>query len=259
MSKCFETLCTYPATKHSTTTAYHLQSNGQAKQYNKTIIDRLRHYVANHQREWDSCVHLFPYTYNVPVHRLTTTTPFSLEHLRQPQGLTTSDNVSEQPTSSNYGTLPQSLCAKLSNQIRAEQSRVDDRLKTAQNRYKQNIDAKARRIQTLTLGQKVSINRSSLVATQSQNVEQLAQSVHRKLMQWALGPFRVASMTLHTLTIEKNRIYHTVTVDWASSALNQTQRNNTTQHKAQSTALQQTYKRLITVDPNHPKSKPSTA
>ena len=36
--------------KHSPTSTYHPQTNGQTERYNSTIIARLRHSVAEHQR-----------------------------------------------------------------------------------------------------------------------------------------------------------------------------------------------------------------
>lgn len=36
---------------HLTATAYHTQTNRQADRFNKTLVERLRHYVAEHQNE----------------------------------------------------------------------------------------------------------------------------------------------------------------------------------------------------------------
>lgn len=52
ISSVFKALCTILGKKHPTTTAYHPQTNEQAKQFNKTIIARLGYYVAEHQRAW---------------------------------------------------------------------------------------------------------------------------------------------------------------------------------------------------------------
>lgn len=48
--KIFATVCGYLVVKHVTTTAYRLQTKGQAKRFNCTIATRLRHYIAVHQR-----------------------------------------------------------------------------------------------------------------------------------------------------------------------------------------------------------------
>lgn len=47
--KFFVSICGYLDMKHLTTTKYHPQTNGQAKQYNCTIITQLRHDFAAHQ------------------------------------------------------------------------------------------------------------------------------------------------------------------------------------------------------------------
>lgn len=48
-----------------TTAEYHLQSNGQVKQYNSTIISRLRQLVAEHQQDSNSPVTYLAYTDSV--------------------------------------------------------------------------------------------------------------------------------------------------------------------------------------------------
>lgn len=60
-SKFFAMICSLLGVKHLTTTAYHPQTKGQVEHYNKTIVTRLRHYVAEHQRDWDTLVQ--PLTY----------------------------------------------------------------------------------------------------------------------------------------------------------------------------------------------------
>jgi len=61
VSKFFAALCAFLGAKLTTTTAYHPQCNGQTERYNKTIIARLRHYVDEHQSDWDEFVQ--PLTY----------------------------------------------------------------------------------------------------------------------------------------------------------------------------------------------------
>lgn len=65
--KFFETLRTFLGVKDLTTTAYHPQANGQAERYNKIIVPRLRHHVAEHQRNWDLFVQPLTYAYNTQV------------------------------------------------------------------------------------------------------------------------------------------------------------------------------------------------
>lgn len=37
-------------------TAYHPQTNGQAKKFNTTIASKLRNYIADHKKDWDAYV-----------------------------------------------------------------------------------------------------------------------------------------------------------------------------------------------------------
>lgn len=52
----FVTICPLLSVKHLTTTAYNHQTSSQAKRYKKMILTRLRQYVADDQKDWDSFV-----------------------------------------------------------------------------------------------------------------------------------------------------------------------------------------------------------
>lgn len=110
-SKSFATLCTHLGTKQLTTTAYHPQTNGQVERYNKTIVTRLRHYVAKNQRDWDIFVQPLTYAYRSQVHRSTNTTPFSLVLSGQPLGPASFENNSAFSSDTYYPTEPQALRA----------------------------------------------------------------------------------------------------------------------------------------------------
>lgn len=75
VSKFFATICGFLDVRHLTTTAYHPQTNGQVERFNKTIVTRLRHYLADHQRSWDICVQPLTHAYNTQVPRSTNTSP----------------------------------------------------------------------------------------------------------------------------------------------------------------------------------------
>lgn len=67
--KFFEYLCASMGMKHLRTTEYHPQTNRQGKRFNRTIITRLKDYVAEHQRNCKTYVQPFTYTYNTQMHR----------------------------------------------------------------------------------------------------------------------------------------------------------------------------------------------
>lgn len=52
----FEHLCAILGVKRVPITAYHAQTNGQTERYNQTLERRLRHYVNDHQDDWDTFV-----------------------------------------------------------------------------------------------------------------------------------------------------------------------------------------------------------
>lgn len=74
----FKHVCRYLGVKNLLTTANNPQINGQSKQFNWTIFERLLHYVANHQRDWVLYVLFLTHAYNTQVHRSAETSPYSL-------------------------------------------------------------------------------------------------------------------------------------------------------------------------------------
>lgn len=88
VSRVLESHCNQLDTKHLTTTAYHLQTNGYVKRYKETIVDRLSHHVANWQRYLDLFFQPLTYAYNAQIHRLANTAPFGQVLSRQSPNLT---------------------------------------------------------------------------------------------------------------------------------------------------------------------------
>lgn len=56
----------------------------QAERYKQTITARLRHYVSEHQDNWDQCLQPLTYAYNSQVHASTGTTTLNLTITRPP-------------------------------------------------------------------------------------------------------------------------------------------------------------------------------
>lgn len=46
------------------TTTYHPQTNGQVERFNRTILSALRHYVAEHPKDWDLFTDALTFAYN---------------------------------------------------------------------------------------------------------------------------------------------------------------------------------------------------
>lgn len=83
-SKFFAAVCQLLGSTLYFTTAYHPQTNGQGKRYNKTIVQRLRHYVSENQRYWGRFGEPLTYAYNTQVHRTIGTTLFNVALTRHP-------------------------------------------------------------------------------------------------------------------------------------------------------------------------------
>lgn len=78
ISAFLKTVCRVLGTRHVFTTSYHPPTNGNTELYNKTLVDRLRHYISEHQDDWDQYIQPRTYSYNTQVHRSTGFTPFNL-------------------------------------------------------------------------------------------------------------------------------------------------------------------------------------
>jgi len=46
------------------TTKYHPQINGQVESFSKTLVDRLMHYIEDHEHDWDDLVSVMALAYN---------------------------------------------------------------------------------------------------------------------------------------------------------------------------------------------------
>lgn len=54
-------------------TACHRQTNSQIKLYNQTLVERLRLYLSDYQRDWEEYVQPLSYAYNTEVRKSTKT------------------------------------------------------------------------------------------------------------------------------------------------------------------------------------------
>lgn len=91
ISKFFISVFQNLGVKNITTIAYHPQTNEQEERYNRTLVSRLRLYVASNQRNWDILGQQLTYRYN---HQPDTnfffayTTATGFYSYRQPHGTT---------------------------------------------------------------------------------------------------------------------------------------------------------------------------
>lgn len=126
--------------KHLTMTAYHPRTNAQSERFNRTIITRLRHFIAEHQRNWDIYVQPLTYAYNNQVHRCTNTSPYSLFLSRHPPGPSLLRATTDTPITGKSESSPQMIRRTIQAHILALRAKVDAHLRKSQARYKRDYD-----------------------------------------------------------------------------------------------------------------------
>jgi hypothetical protein len=78
LSELFRNTCKLLRIKKLNTTAFHPESNGGLEKGHRVLVEYLRHYVAEDQRDWDDWRSYATYVYNITTHRATGCTPFEL-------------------------------------------------------------------------------------------------------------------------------------------------------------------------------------
>lgn len=71
-------------TNHARTTAYHAQTNGLCKRFNRTLAEIIRKYVSSSHQDWDQFLPYATFAYNSSVHDTTGYTPFFLLYGHEP-------------------------------------------------------------------------------------------------------------------------------------------------------------------------------
>ena len=213
VSKFFEHLNSLLGTKHLTTTAYHPQTNGQAERFNRTLCQRLRLFVSEHQTDWHSFVQPLTYAYNSQVTRSTGYTPFTLALTRPPPP--PAYHSPRSSTAPGVDTLRDRISTMTNNAARALHKR--------QQRYKRTYDRSARESDILEPGTRVYLERPPNSAGTPE--EQIANVPRTKLRSKATGPYDVVSATRDTVTINVDGIHDTVSRDRITPAPAQSNAN----------------------------------
>ena len=78
LSELFTNVCRLLQIAKVQTTAFHPESNGSLERSHRVIVEYLRHYIAEDQRDCDEWVAYATYVYNVTTHRATGYSPFEL-------------------------------------------------------------------------------------------------------------------------------------------------------------------------------------
>ena len=138
-AKFFMDVCRILGVKNVFTTTYHPQTNGQAERFNRTILTALRHYTAEHPKDWDLFTDALTYAYNTQVHSTTQVAPFELVVSRKPPPLA----IESQPTIQEVGDHA-TYKEKWKSWLSTLMSTAETAMKKVQNRYKANYDRRLR-------------------------------------------------------------------------------------------------------------------
>ena len=209
MSKFFQSVCNILGTRNLFTTAYHPQTNGQVERYNHTILAGLRHYCAEHGRDWDNFSSAITFGYNNTVHRATNLTPAQLVLTVPPitLALPHADPIDFEEL--NTFARKKRFHTRLRNLMKT----ADKQLKAHQKRYKEDFDKLVKeRDLDLKPGCLVFLRRDTPTDKDEHGNTTNLKSEHN-LRSKALGPYEVVKVDSHTLSILQDGLLQTVSRD----------------------------------------------
>jgi transposase InsO family protein len=187
LSELFRDTCKLLRIKKINTTAFHPESNGGLERGHRVLVEYLRHYVAEDQRDWDDWIPYATFVYNTTTHRTTGYTPFELlfgHEARVPTSL------QEQPTPRyNYDDYAEELKGRM----RAAHAVARDRLMRAKTKSKRDYDKGTVQL-TLKIGDKVLLFDESVRRGRS-----------KKLGAKWIGPYMVLGVDGVNATIKRGR------------------------------------------------------
>lgn len=138
----FQGVCGLMGFKNLYTTIYHPQTNGQVERFNRTLVDMLRHYVEEHQDDWDELVAVLTLAYTSRPHRTTSIAP--LDFLT-PRRLTnfSLDRIPDKLLP-NPGLDPRDAKDAFLELLKDLLPRVKESIAKTQARYKRDYDRRVR-------------------------------------------------------------------------------------------------------------------
>ena len=205
--------------RHYLTTAYHPQSNGPTKRFNRTLVQRLRPYVEEHQRDWDDYVQPLTFAYNTQVHRSTETTRFDLVLTRPPfDQILPSTVMQDAGTHREDPRTPMQYKRATLRKLRDALHCARTKLTVSQKRYKDDFDKQVRFRPVVGAGDIVYVDHPPrpLTSTERRTPAQGTAGTDElsfKLLPRTEGPFHVRSATDITVLIEQDGVENRVSID----------------------------------------------
>ena len=198
-ARLFLEVCRVLGIKNKFTTTYHPQCNGQVERFNRTILAALRHFVADHPKEWDLFSDALTYAYNTQSHASTGLAPFELVLSKPPRALT----MEELPTME--GEPPSSYRQRWLSRLKALMETAKTALEATQRRYQKNFDSRLRL-------PKVEPSVGAYVFLRK-DASSLKGEERHKLATPALGPYKVIAVDGKTLVLEIGDTHEKVSRD----------------------------------------------
>lgn len=187
LSQLFQNTCKLLRIKRIHTTAFHPESNGGIERGHRVLIEYLRHYVTEDQRDWDDWIPYAAHVYNVTTHRATGYAPFELLF---GYGARVPSSLQEQPTPRyNYDDY----VSELKGRMQAAHAIARDRLIESKTRSKVDYDRKIVQI-AVKVGDRVLLFDESVRRGRSKKLS----------AQW-IGPYTVLAVDGVNATIKRGR------------------------------------------------------
>ena len=206
-AKFFQDVCRILDIKNVFTTTYHPQSNGQVERFNRTMLNALRSYVADHPKDWDLYTDAITYAYNTQVHRDTSLSPFELvlSRIPPPVSIEAEPTVSAYPSPGQYRDAWKSWLKKIVPVARKA-------MEKAQLSYKRNFDSRVRRpLPSIRVDEYVFLRKEYYNPEKERR---------HKLSPIADGPYRVVEVASDTVVLDIDNQRERISRDRVSLAPN---------------------------------------
>ena len=218
-AKFMDTVCALLGVGHYLTTPYHPQSDEQMERFNRTLLQRLRHYGEQRQRDWDIYVQTLTFTYKTQIHRSTETTPLDLVLTSPPSGILLPGTLPQDTR--NHREDPRTPVPHTRATLRKLPDALDrarTKLTASQKQYKDDFDRKVCFHPVFGTGEFVYVARPPRPLT---SVEQRTRAqgtpgtdeLSVMLLPRTEGLFRVRSATDTTVLIEQDAVENRVSID----------------------------------------------
>lgn len=199
-------------------TTCHPQRNVQVNCYNRTMVSRLRMYVADNQWNWDTFVQTSTYAYKYQPHRSTNNSLFSLTPKRLSPGQVPVYSPTVLLIGALEATMPKGLRVRLLAKLVTVFQSLSGNLRQNQCRYKHSFDQKDQAMPKFSFEQLVHVDRSPLVTSPTDSKA----DKFKKLLPRAYGLCQILQITEQTITVDENGVPRTISVYRATPIIGST-------------------------------------